>query len=234
MFFERNLQLDILLLASAQKAGVKGYLLASSLGAYVPGKEINQEDDAGKELPWVDCGGAAKVTAEYHARCYREEHGMQISIVRPASTYGPWDDFWSEGATAVPFFVRQAAEGVDPLRISGDGFQVRDFIYSRDTAAGMFLAAKLGVEEPVNLGSGNGVSMRELIGEILANMDKKPEVIWDTSRPSGDRRRVLDTARAQALGFRPQIPLSEGIKRTLDWYREHRHESSGRYSTFSS
>lgn len=233
-FFERNLELDILLLSAAQKAGVGGYLLASSVGAYPPGKEINQEDDAGKELPIADRGGAAKVAAEYHARCYREQYGMKVSIVRPANIYGPWDDFWSEGATVVADLVRQAAEGVNPLRIFRDGSQVRDFIYSRDVARGMLLIAKLGAEEPVNLGSGVGITMRELMETILVNVEKKPEVVWDTSRPTGDRRRVLDIARARALGFRPQVSLAAGIQKTTEWYRKHRHEASGRYSPFSS
>lgn len=233
MFFEKNLMLDVLLLSAARLVGVQGYLFASSVGAYPPGKELFVEDDAGRELPLADCGGTAKVVAEYHAECYRKQYGMQISIVRPASTYGPWDDFWSEGATPIPFLIQQSVARVNPLRIYRSPFQVRDFIYSHDVARGMILVAKHSIENPVNLGSGKGFSIEKIVKIILNTVGHAPEVLWDiTSKPHGDQKRVLDIQKAVSLGFEPRITLEEGIRSTVEWYKMHKDEAKTRFNAF--
>jgi len=236
MFFESNLFLDILLLRAAKQAGVKGYLLASSVGIYPPGKEIFKEEDGGKVVSLDDSGGAAKLAAEYHAHCYQQEYGeeIKISIVRPANTYGPYDDFWSEGATAVSKFIKRVADGENPLIMTGDGSAVRDFIYSQDVARGMLMVANKGIQEPVNLGSGNGFSIKELVETIVVCSYERPKVVWDTSRQSpGDKIRVLDTNRANYLGFYPFISLREGIQRTYNWYKENKNKRNTRYNPFS-
>lgn len=232
--FEQNLLLDMLLLRAACHTGTKGYLFASSVGAYPPGKETFVEDDAGRELPLADCGGAAKVAAEYHANCYRRQYDMTISIVRPASTYGPWDDFWSEGATTVPSLIQQAVAKVNPLRIYRNPWQVRDFVYAQDVARGMLLVAKLGVEHPVNLGSGQGYSIKEMVEIILYTVGYAPEIIWDSiSKSSGDEKRVLDIQKARSLGFEPRMTFEEGIRSTIAWYQEHQHDTKTRFDAFS-
>ncbi|TSC71357.1 MAG: GDP-L-fucose synthase, partial [Parcubacteria group bacterium Gr01-1014_70] len=166
-------------------------------------------------------GGWAKRMGEVHAEACRKQYGMNVSIVRPANTYGPWDDFWSSAAMVVPSLIRQAVdEGV--ITTNGDGLAIRDFIYARDVARGMLLAAKMGIAQPVNLGSGTGVSIRDLVDAIAANVALKSEVIWDTMPSPGDRIRVLDTARArEMLGFEPQISLESGIRETIEWYIQH-------------
>ena len=141
--------------------------------------------------------------------------------MRPTNTYGPYDDFDSDGATAVPSLIRKFLSGKSPVVIWGDGSNVRDFMYSEDVARGMMLVMKksLGPKYPVNLGSGKRYSIKDLVNIILSNIDEKPELIWDTSEETGDSVRVMDVSRAKSLGFEQTISLEEGIRKTIDWYR---------------
>lgn len=217
--FRHNLLLDVNVLAAAAICGVKGVLLASSLAVYQPA-DVFHEDDMWKGNPspndWY--AGWAKRMGEVHADACRKQYGMEVSIVRPANTYGPWDDFWSPAAMVVPMLIRQAVDdGV--LQMKGDGSAIRDFIHARDIARGMLLAAKHGSEEPVNLGSGTGVSIRYLVDVIAANVELRSEIVWGSMPPPGDRMRVLDAARARELfGFESHISLEEGIRETIEWY----------------
>jgi len=97
----------------------------------------------------------------------------------------------------------------------------------------MLLVAARGVQEPVNLGSGVGAPIRRLVEIVVANLDSKPEVVWDATKPVGDRRRVMDVARARALGFEPTIALEEGIPQVMEWYRKHGEAAAGRYDVFA-
>lgn len=225
--FETNLLLDINLLRAAFQAGVQGYLLASSLAVYAQGQ--NKEDSVWETHPskndWF--AGWAKRMGELQAEAYGQEHGWEaISIVRPANTYGPYDDFDSEGAMVVPSLIRRVVNGENPLRVRGDGSEIRDFLYAEDVARGMLLVARQGVREPVNLGSGTGVSIRKLVEAITQSAEISPEVVWDLSQKAGDPVRVLDTERAESLGFRPRVGLEEGIAKTMRWYRNHRNENT--------
>lgn len=216
--FRHNLLLDVNVLGAAAQCGVAGVLLASSLAVYPPA-EVFYEDDVWKGNPspndWY--GGWAKRMGEVHAEACRKQYGMKVSVVRPANTYGPWDDFWSPAAMVVPQLIRQAVEdGV--LRMNGDGSAVRDFIYTEDVARGMLLAAKMGIEKPINLGSGTGVSIRQLVDVIVGQVSLR-SVEWGASQSTGDTIRVLDTARArELLGFEPQISLEDGVSRAIAWY----------------
>jgi len=111
---------------------------------------------------------------------------------------------------------------------------VRDFIHSRDVARGMMLAAEKWPESPINLGSGTGVSIRKLVEVILDCLPKRPKVTWDTSKPSGDRKRLMDISRARSIGFEPAVSLEEGIREVIEWYSAHRGESGRRYDIFDS
>jgi GDP-L-fucose synthase len=106
----------------------------------------------------------------------------------------------------------------------GDGSNVRDFMYSRDVAKGMMLVMEKspGPKYPVNLGSGKRYSIKDLINIILDNVDKKPEIVWDTSKITGDNVRVMNIDRAKSLGFKQTISLEEGVRRTINWYKNER------------
>ena len=158
---------------------------------------------------------------ELQAEAYKIQHNWNdISIVRPANTYGPYDDFHSDAAMVIPSLVKKAIISNDKLVVWGDGSDIRDFIHSKDVARGILMVMRQspGPDFPINLGSGVGYSIRELVDIIVKNVNKDLEIIWDTNRVTGDKRRVFDTSRAESIGFKPQISLDLGIKDLIKWY----------------
>lgn len=235
-FFVSHLTFNTNLMEAARQCGVKGFLFTSSLAVYSPA-EIFYEEDVWKTFPSENdkFAGWAKRMGELQAEAYKIEHGWNnISIVRPANVYGPYDNFELENAMVIPSLIKKAVEGKNPLHVWGDGSQVRDFIHSRDVAKGILMVAKSEERKPVNLGSGVGVSIKELLSTILSYSPAKLEIEWDISKPSGDKYRVLDTARAKALGFEPSISLKNGIRQTMNWYLENRGKKDLRYDVFAS
>ena len=234
-FFVPIIQLSINLMEAARICGVERYLFASSLAVYPPA-EIFHEDDVwlGDPSPNDRFAGWAKRMGELQAEAYAiEYHWRGVSIVRPANTYGPHDDFGKQTAMVVPSLIRRALSGENPLTVWGDGSAVRDFIHARDVARGMMMVVKKGITQPMNLGSGSGVSIRDLVDAIIKHLPKTPEVIWDATKPGGDPCRVLDTARARSFGIKPTISLVTGIAETMDWYQAHANASDLRYNVFS-
>jgi len=214
------------LMEAARECNVRRYLYTSSVGVYHP-TEVLVEDDVWKTFPsendWY--AGWTKRIGELQAQAYEIEYGWDsISIVRPTNTYGPYDYFDSDSATVVPSLIKKILSGKSSIVVWGDGSNVRDFMYSRDVAKGMMLVMEKspGPKYPVNLGSGKRYSIKDLINIILDNVDKKPEIVWDTSKITGDNVRVMNIDRAKSLGFKQTISLEEGVRRTINWYRDER------------
>lgn len=221
--FDVNTDLENNLIRATNRCGIKNYFLTSSIGVY-PAAEMFFEDDAiNEKLPSKNdrAAGFAKFVAEVQAQHYAVEHGMKISIVRPANTYGPGDDFDSEKAMVAPSFIRRALGGENPFMARGAS-QIRDVIYCEDVARGMLHVAKLEETRPVNLGSGIGYTLSEILDAVIENLENKPEVVWQDSKSLGDTRRILDISRARSLGWSPKISLKEGVKKTMDWYRKNK------------
>lgn len=217
---------------AAIQAKVGGFLYTSSIGVYYPAPFLKEEATEKTPPPPNDFAGRAKLIGEWYAAALRREHNCNITIARPANTYGPYDNFDPINANVVPSLIRRAVESSEthhPLTVGGDGSAIRDFIYVDDMARGLLLVAEKNPDQPINLGSGVGVSIRSLAETIVGCLRDKPEIIWDTSRFSGDSRRVLDISRAEALGFEPKIDLKEGIKKTMDWYKANRRAKDDRY-----
>jgi GDP-L-fucose synthase len=221
---------------AAHKQKVERYLYTSTVGVYPPA-EVFREDDVWSGMPskndWY--GGWAKRIGELHLETLAIEHGWdKTTIVRPANVYGPFDNFDPASSMVVPSLIRKVIEGQNPLEIWGDGSPIRDFVHARDVARGMMMAVEncQGPFKPMNLGSGSGYSIKELVETIVDNVDKKPEVKWLTDKPSGDNRRVFDISRAkELLGWNPQISLKEGIRETMEWYKSNR-DIIKRYDVF--
>jgi GDP-L-fucose synthase len=233
-FFVPTLTLDTNLMEAARQCGVQRFLFTSSVGVYGPA-EVFREDDVWRTFPSANdrFAGWAKRMGELQAEAYRLEFGWkEIAIVRPANVYGPYDNFDLENSMVVPSLIRRVLGGENPLRVWGDGSAVRDIIYADDVARGMLLALENADGQPINLGSGTGVSIRELVEVIVAHANPRPEVVWDTSQPTGDRRRVLDISRARAIGFEPRIGLTEGIGAVMNWYRANASRVNMRYDVF--
>jgi GDP-L-fucose synthase len=233
-FFVPTLTLDTNLMEAARQCHVERFLFTSSVGVYGPA-EVFREDDVWRTFPSENdrFAGWAKRMGELQAEAYRIEFGWkEIAIVRPANVYGPYDNFDLDNAMVVPSLIRRVLSGENPLRVWGDGSAIRDIIHADDVARGMLLALGHADGQPINLGSGTGVSIRKLVEMICEHADEKPEIIWDTSQPDGDRRRVMDITRARAIGFEPRITLSDGIAEVIDWYRANACHASTRYDVF--
>jgi len=135
----------------------------------------------------------------------------------------------------IPSLIKRAMDGEDPFIVWGDGSPIRDFINAMDVARGMLIALEKcpGPKKPLNLGSGTGYTIKNLVEIIINNLNKKPEVIYDSSKPSGDKKRILDISRAKELiGWEPKITLEEGVKETMDWYRNNKEIIKKRYDVF--
>jgi GDP-L-fucose synthase len=221
---------------AARQAGVERYLFTSSIAVYPPA-QVFVEDDAwtGQPHPSDRFAANAKRIGELQAEAYKIEYGWdKIAIVRPANVYGPYDNFDPKTAMVVPALISRALSGENPFVVWGDGSAVRDFIYSRDCAEGMMLALERGANcVPVNLGSGQGASIKELVTAILASVENPPELVWDTSKPSGESIRLMDMTRAQEmLGFTARTSLAQGVRETVDWYRANQALAARRYNVF--
>jgi GDP-L-fucose synthase len=234
-FFVPTLQFSVNLMEAAFRAKVKRYLFTSSIGVYEPA-EVFYEDAVWKTFPSPNdrFAGWAKRMGELQAQAYEIQHGWdKISIVRPANVYGPFDNFDPENAMVVPSLIHRAVSGENPLTVWGDGSPVRDFIHARDVAAGMMRVVELGYNKPVNLGSGVGVTIRQVAETVARLMPGSCELVWDRTKPTGDAKRLMSTQRAESLGIRPTVSLEEGIRETLEWYRANAAEAGQRYNAFT-
>src|SRR3989344_1823850 len=219
-FFDILSLLGTILPRAAFKAMVSGYLFASSVAVYQPA-EILFEDDVWKTHPskndWF--AGHAKRMGELQVEAYRKQYNWtNTAIVRPSNVYGPFDNFEPNSALFMANKIRQFAERENPIVVWGDGSQIRDFIHSKDAARGMLLAAEKAAG-PINLCSGRPTTVKEVVETLAAISSYNPKIIYDTGKPSGDAKRLLDVTRLKALGFEPQISLEEGIMETIEWYR---------------
>jgi len=211
------MQFNTNMLEAAMQANVKWYLYTSTVGVYTPA-EIFYEDEVWKGQPspndWY--GGWAKRMGELQCEAYEKQHGEgKCSIVRPANVYGPYDNFDLKNAMVVPSLIRKAYEN-DILEVWGDGSPIRDFIHAKDVARGMMFAVENKITKPINLGSGNGVTIKE-VAEIVANHFNK-SIQWSPEKPSGDAKRLFSMERANSYGFYPEISIEEGVQQTIEWF----------------
>jgi len=145
--------------------------------------------------------------------------------------YGSFDSFDPLNSMVIPSLIRKASEN-DVLEVWGDGTPVRDFIHARDVARGILFAMENGITEPLNLGSGGGISIKELVDIIVNSFDKNLEVKWLTDAPAGDKKRVMDISRIQGHGFELLVPFKEGIKETIQWFENNKSIIDKRYNVF--
>jgi GDP-L-fucose synthase len=214
------IQFNANMIEAAYNAGVEWFLYTSSVGVYHPA-DVFVEDDVWETFPsendWY--AGWAKRIGEMNVEAYVKEYDWnKCSVVRPANVYGPNDNFgkWS---MVVPSLIKKAMEN-DVLSVWGDGSPIRDLIYAEDVARGMIHMVKNKVTEPVNLGSGDGVTIKE-VADIIASYFKL-DIEWDETKPMGDSKRLMSTERAKSFGFTPQTSLENGIIKTIQWYKENK------------
>lgn len=230
-FFYINLMMGVQLMHQAWQRGVEKFVAIGTICAYpkftpLPFSEENLWDGYPEETnaPY----GLAKKMLLVQAQAYREQHGYNAIYLLPVNLYGPGDNFDLKTSHVIPALIRKCIEAQDrgdkQVLLWGDGSPTREFLYVEDAANGILLAAeRYSSSDPVNLGSGMEISIKDLAHLIARLTGYQGEFIWDTSKPNGQPRRALDVSRAERrFGFRAQMPFEEGLRRTIEWYRQHR------------
>lgn len=230
-FFFANAAMGIHLIEAARKNNVKKFVQVGTICAYpkftpVPFKESDLWNGYPEETnaPY----GIAKKALLVMCQAYRQQYGLNAIYLLPVNLYGPRDNFDLHTSHVIPALIRKCIEARDSgeKRITawGTGSASREFLYVEDCAEGLVLAMeKYDSPEPMNLGSGREITIRDLTHLIAKLTGFQGEIMWDPSKPDGQPRRCLDVTRAkEAIGFTAQTPLEEGLRRTIDWYRQHR------------
>ena len=234
-FFVPTITFNTNILEAARRCNVERILYTSSIGVYSPSK-IFFEKDVWKTFPSNNdkFAGWAKRMGELQAESYKIEYGLSnISIVRPANIYGPYDNFDPNNAMVIPSLISKAISCDGTLKVWGDGSPIRDFLYADDCALGMKLALEKNINEPVNLGSGIGVSVKQIVDIIIKNLpEKKINVEWDVNKPSGDKIRLMNVDKISSFGFKASVSIDEGIKRTIKWFKENKDAYLKKYNSF--
>ncbi|MFV1950114.1 MAG: GDP-L-fucose synthase family protein [Anaerolineales bacterium] len=230
-FFYKNLMMGVPLMHEAWKFGVSKFVAIGTICAYpkftpVPFKEENLWEGYPEETnaPY----GLAKKMLLVQAQAYREQYGFNAIYLLPVNLYGPRDNFNLETSHVIPALIRKMIYAVDQgeeeVVLWGDGSPTREFFYAGDAARGIVMAAeRYQGSEPVNLGAGMEISIKNLAGLIAESSGFTGKIVWDTSKPNGQPRRALDTKRAKEyFGFVAEMPFKEGIQKTIEWYRENK------------
>ena len=231
-FFVNTTLFNLNLIEACRRNSVEHFLYTSSIGVYAP-SSIFEEDSVWSTFPSPNdrFAGWAKRMGELQIEAAKLEHSWQGTyIVRPANVYGSWDNFELKTAMVIPSLIARLQSGENPLRVWGDGSAIRDFVHAKDVARAMLFVVDNSIHEPVNVGSGLGVSIKELANLIVSHFDSV-EIEWDTSKPSGDKSRIMDTKRLKQVGFEPEIDIESGIASTVAWFRNNPF-NTGRYNAF--
>ena len=227
--FYDNAVMGIQLMEAARQAGVEKFVAVGTVCAYpkltpVPFKEENLWDGYPEETnaPY----GVAKKALLVQAESYRKQYGFNAIYLIPVNLYGPGDRFDPEDAHVIPALVLKfydaKEKGLKKVTAWGTGNPSREFLYVKDAARGIVLAAERYEKSgPVNLGSGEEIMIGELVYMIKELVGYEGEVEWDTSRPDGQPRRRLDVSKAkEEFGFESEISLMEGLVETIEWYKK--------------
>ena len=235
-FMMSNIYCTINLLMAAQISKVKKYLYTSTYGVYGH-SQIMRENDVWKTFPSDNdkFAGWAKRIGELQVEAFKIEYDFEsLHIVRPANIYGPYANFDPENSMVIPSLIRRLIEGENPLIVWGNGSAVRDFIFSADVADAMIQVMQKKIEKPINIGSGTGVSIKKLVNTLLSSIiiKNKPKVIFDKTKPAGDKKRILDTKLARSYGITNRVSLKEGLNKTINWYLNNQSLTHKRFNYF--
>ena len=231
-FFVPLLMFNTNVLEACRTNGVEKLLYTSSIGAYASAEIFKEEKNL--EGPPMDMfPGQAKRIAEMQIAAYKQEYNLDWSIVRPCNVYGPGDNFDPDNAMVIPSLMMRIYRGEDPLMVWGDGSAVRDFAFCKDVAEGIILALYYGTKgDFVNLGSGKGVSIKELVETLNKFLDFNYE--FDKSKSSGFPKRMMDITRAKDwINYHPSTSLLDGLKETWTWFQENKDEYLKRKNYFT-
>lgn len=228
--FYDNLMMGAQLIHAAYQAGVQKFVCVGTICAYPKFTPVPfKEDDLWNGYPEETNApyGIAKKALLVQLQSYRQQYGFDGIYLLPVNLYGPEDNFDPHSSHVIPALIRKVHEaqqrGDKQIPVWGDGSPTREFLYSEDAARGIVMATQYYSDsEPVNLGTGYEISIKDLITLICNLMDYDGEIVWETDKPNGQPRRCLDTERAkQAFGFTAQVGFEEGLQNTINWYRQY-------------
>jgi len=228
-FFYDNLMMGAQLMELGRQDGLKKFIATATICAYpkftpVPFKEENLWNGYPEETnaPY----GLAKKTLLVQSQAYRQQYGFNSVVLFPVNLYGPRDNFDLETSHVIPALIKKClkakTEAEPSITVWGTGTPTREFLYVEDAAEGILLAAEYyDKSEPVNLGAGFEISIHDLVDLIVKLTGFSGKIVWDTSKPDGQPRRCLDTARAfKEFGFKAKTSFEDGLRKTIEWYRE--------------
>ncbi len=230
-FFYENAIMGIELMEQARQFGVDKFVAVGSICAYPKYTPVPfREDDLWNGYPEETNApyGLAKKMLLVQSQAYRQQYGMNAITLFPVNLYGPYDNFDLQSSHVIPALIRKVCEAMDSgkqcIEVWGTGSASREFLYVADAAEGIVRATEqYDGAEPVNLGSGNEVSIRDLADLICDVCGFEGEIRWDAEKPDGQPRRCLDTTRArEEFGFESSTSLREGLLQTVQWYRKNR------------
>jgi GDP-L-fucose synthase len=210
-------------LEASRRNGVKKLVYTSSIGAY-SSAEVFIETENREGPPQDMFPGWAKRIAELQIQAYQQQYGLDWAVVRPCNVYGPGDNFDPNNAMVIPSLMMRIANGEKPLKVWGDGSAIRDFAYSTDVAIGTIQALHYGTRgDFVNLGSGDGYTIRQLVETMRQFIDFEYE--FDATKPAGFPKRVMDISRAREwIKYSPETSLRQGLENTWNWFLENKDE----------
>ncbi|NMG58724.1 GDP-L-fucose synthase [Geitlerinema sp. P-1104] len=232
--FYDNLMMGTQLIHAAYEAGVDKFVCVGTICAYPKFTPVPfREDDLWNGYPEETNApyGIAKKALLVQLQAYRQQYGFNGVYLLPVNLYGPEDNFNPSSSHVIPALIRKVHEaqqrGETKLPVWGDGSPTREFLYSTDAARGIVMATQdYHDPDPVNLGTHEEISIRDLVETICELMEFQGEIVWETDKPNGQPRRCLDTQRAkERFGFVAQTSFRDGLRQTIAWYREHADES---------
>jgi GDP-L-fucose synthase len=230
-FFYENLMMGIQLIEQGRLRNLEKLVAIGTICAYpkftpVPFKEEDLWNGYPEETnaPY----GLAKKMLLVQSQSYRDEYGFNSIFLLPVNLYGPGDNFDPQSSHVIPALIKKCIDAVDQgkdyIQCWGTGSASREFIYAADAAEGILLAAEhYNSSNPVNIGAGFEITIKNLVEKIVLLTGFKGEIRWDTSKPDGQPRRCLDTRKAEKyFGFKAKTPFDQGLKQTIQWYKESR------------
>jgi len=226
-FFYDNLMMGVQLMHKAWQRGVEKFVAIGTVCAYPKFTPVPfKEDDLWIGYPEETNApyGLAKKMLLVQSQAYRDQYDFNSIFLLPVNLYGPGDNFNPQSSHVIPALIRKCVEAQEAnqpsIEVWGDGSPTREFLYVEDAAEGIVMAAEFYNESlPVNLGSGNEISIKDLAEKITDLTGYRGEIIWNRDKPNGQPRRALDITRAyDKFGFRAKVDFNEGLKATIDWY----------------
>ena len=226
-FFYDNLIMGTQLIEMGRRVGLEKFVAIGTICAYPKFSPIPfKEEDLWNGYPEETNApyGLAKKMMLVQSQAYRQQYGFNSIFLLPVNLYGPRDNFDLESSHVIPALIRKCVEanrrGEKKVTVWGTGTPTREFLYVEDAAEGILMATEhYNSSEPVNLGSGQEISIKSIATLIAKLTGFVGEFVWDSSKPDGQSRRCLDITRAEKeFGFKAQVELEEGLKRTIDWY----------------